>query len=75
MECNRSDESAPHVEENGAAAEHVSKEDCSTNTTIIDNEDRKFIEILCKLDPVKVVNVAKTDASLIEQLEEISVGF
>jgi hypothetical protein len=55
----------------------VSNEDRSTNTTIIDNEDCKFIQILCKLcvDPVKVVNVAKTDASLIEQLEEISVGF
>jgi hypothetical protein len=58
-------------------AEHVSNEDRSTNTTIIDNENCKFIQILCKLcvDPVKVVNVAKTDASLIEQLEEISVGF
>jgi hypothetical protein len=55
----------------------VSNEDRSTNTTIIDNEDCKFIQILCKLcvDTVKVVNVAKTDASLIEQLEEISVGF
>jgi hypothetical protein len=74
VECNPSDASA-HVEENGAAAEQVSNEDSSTNTTIIDNEDRKFIEILCKLDPVKVVNIAKTDASLIEQLEEFSVGF
>jgi hypothetical protein len=75
MECNRSDESAPHVEENGAAAEQVSNADRSTYTTIIDDEDRKFIEQLCTLDPVDVVDVAKTDASLIEQLEEFSVGF
>ena len=74
MECNPSDASA-HVEENGAAAEQMSNEDRSTNATIIHNEDRKFIEQLCALDPVKVVDIAKTDASLIEQLEEFSVGF
>ena len=80
MESTTND-SAPNAsideEENRAAAKHVSDDDHSTTNNTnpaIHDDDRLFIERLCELDPDKLLDLAKVDASLIEQLEGLSVG-